>query len=227
MPSLAHVLREVRRRSNRSQSELAELLGQHQATISYRETGRTAAVPTTELERLVELTGQELALRADGWHVLDPPDPFPPNADRDGALPAAGRAVGVPILGEAGAGPARLNLDRPDEWLDVVAAWRNRIDGVIRIVGNSMAPRLWDGDYLGIRLQDAWPPTGQVAVVQVEPEGALFVKLFGGLSGGLVVLSGANRLASGILTFPEGECRMRGVGWGRFTPGLLGGDGEA
>lgn len=130
------------------------------SSISKIENGK-ADIPTSKVvafARALETTTAYL-LGADSDEVTVPPgfQPMP----KMSSIPRVGRiACGEPILAEE-------NIEAHDS---VPSAWR--ADFTLVCVGDSMAPRIQDGDLVAVRKQDE-VENGEVAAVRIDNEATL------------------------------------------------------
>jgi SOS-response transcriptional repressor LexA len=217
MPTLGAALRAVRERYNESQRAFSERLGLSAPAISLRESDKVG-VPTDDLQRLVQLTGISLMVTPDGWQVVEPPDQFPANPDRDERYVVRPNE-GLALLGRVGAGPARVVNGVVEEWVDLTRQVAHQVDVVLRVDGDSMEPFLQDGDLVGVRLGGHIVP-GDVVVAEVGHERAILVKVYRGFdNAGREMLQSLNPPWQ-IITL-EHEDRIRGPAWSLTRLGPL------
>lgn len=217
MPSsLGTALADVRSRLGQSQNALAEQLGVRQATVSMRERG-AVGLTITELERFVAKTGHALVLTPEGWDPVELPRP-----DLLPRIPDEWPEQMASVLGGAAAGVGVLNDQLAEREVWALADWLERIDGLVRVKGNSMEPLLKDGDLVGVQ-PEVEPRVGDVVVVEYpEQEGEIVVKLWAGYSpdGRWAGLTGLNPPGIFIHCRPE-AIRVRGKALGLFRDGAF------
>ena len=138
-----------------SAEAVAEKLGVSPATIYRYENGDIEKVPGKQLEPISKVLQTTPAFLM-GWEESNPlPPGFSP-------LPAMKQ---WPVLGATACGQP-LNRETPDETVEAPADIN--ADVVFRCVGDSMInTRIFDGDYVFIRLQPA-VENGQLAVVRLD-----------------------------------------------------------
>lgn len=148
-------LKFLRKEAGLSQAELAEKISVHQTLISQIE--RESIVPS-------------------GSTLLDLADFFGVSADyllgRDAEGEHAESAYRVPVLGRVAAGLPLLADEEIIDWEELPNAWRLKGDyfGLV-IKGQSMEPRMCEGDVVIIRKQESCE-SGQTAIVMVNGDEA-------------------------------------------------------
>ncbi|MFD6563333.1 helix-turn-helix domain-containing protein [Micromonospora profundi] len=118
-------LRDLRRRVDLSQRELADRSGVPKSTLARIEAGRGAGPAFRTVERLVRAAGGELAVRLPGVEPrLDEPDAEGQRAARTGAVRARADESGDELRDEAGRRyPAHLDVRRVMTLKDWPGAW--------------------------------------------------------------------------------------------------------
>lgn len=217
MATLAEAVREARVGAGLTQVGLAKLLGKHPTSIVHREAGKSD-VSGVELAKLAQVTRARFVVTADGWSVIGPDDALPDNPDRDSPYAVPGPDEGIPIAGWAGAGEPAAVLDQPEEWLDVTREWRNKVDGVIQIEGDSMSPFIRNGDFVGLRKSATAHPGDIVGVLDLRGQ-EMIVKVFWGCrANGEMVLVSYNPESSPMF-YAAGTAEIIGTVWGVWRPG--------
>lgn len=96
--------------------------------------------------------------------ILDDPPPIPPGFE---PLP---EMVQVPLIGSIACGSPILAEGNIDSYVGIPAAWR--ADFALTCHGDSMAPKICDGDIVCIRKQATVEP-GEIAAVRIGEEATL------------------------------------------------------
>jgi len=227
------LIRLMRLKAGLEQEQLARLAGVSQSTVSRWESGllRPAPKQAAALMDFVDagsdgaLAGARQALAS--WlntpadATAGTPDPVVQQIERAlsalaGVPPPVYDAL-IPYFADvaAGLGEAQEQRSLPRRWLEVPRGLYESDSGcyALRVVGDSMAPRLLAGDIVVV--SPAAPLVdGCVVAAYVEPDGDV-VKLYRQLPGGVVLLEPANpaypciKLGNGS----EREARI----WGRVV----------
>lgn len=147
-------LKELRKAAGLSQQELADALSVHQTLISQIE--REVVVPSGQL--MVELA-----------------DYFGVSTDyllgRD-EVDAAPKSFFVPVLGRVAAGLPLFVAEDIIDWEELPEAWKRQGDYFcLEIHGQSMEPRMCEGDIVVVRKQDTCE-SGDTAIVLVNGDEA-------------------------------------------------------
>ena len=169
-----------------SQKAVGDRLGVDQSVVSHREHGRRR-VPASDLERLVEMTGQGLILTPRGWDIVEPPDPLAPPPETHYSETHE-LVVDIPVFGIS-----------EDRWAEAVAQgqlnvcqrWQRTIDGVLEIQDDAMAPLLQVGDWVGVILGAEFV-IDDVVVASVGKKRSLVVRVYSGDDDGHPVLIATN-----------------------------------
>lgn len=172
-------IRTLRKKHGMTQAELAHNLHVHQTAVSQWEKGRT--VPDIEqMKELSILFGVPMECIADVQAI-------PSGANMN--LPAPKRGIKIPILGNVAAGiplEAITDIEDYEEISEEMAAGGEYV--ALRIHGDSMEPRMLDGDVVIVRVQETIE-SGETAIVLVNggeatckrikksPEGIMLIAL--------------------------------------------------
>jgi repressor LexA len=222
---VALLLRVVRLRAGCEQGELGQRLGVSQATVSRWERGQLAP----SLEQAQAWLGACDAPAAAGAAVLDYLSAGG-DQERDAAVVAAQQALltlvrggelgydtSVPYFADvaAGIGEAQEQRSAPRRYLQVPAQLLARDPGcyALRVVGDSMAPALTEGDIV-IVSPAATLHDGCIVAAFVEPDGDV-VKAYHELPGGGVELQPLNP-AYPAIKLHNGSGREGRI-WGRVV----------
>ena len=152
---LADRLRELRKKHNLTQAEVAKKLYIGQGAVSAWENGRSTP-PTDKLQEIAAI-----------YHVNLSELLGTPNADN-----VKSRGVKIPVLGRVQAGIPASAIEEVLDYEEIPAdmAARGEYFGLI-VRGDSMSPRILDGDVVIVRAQPD-VESGEVAVVAVNGDNA-------------------------------------------------------
>jgi repressor LexA len=156
MAQFKDMLKYYRKIAGLSQVELAEKLGLSPSTISMYEVGKRQ--PDFETEEAI----------ADFFNV-------DLNTLRGKDIEQGGRGRTIPIYGRVAAGIPVEAIENIVDYEEIPAHWVGEYGGLV-VVGDSMAPRILDGDYLIVRRQDD-ADSGDVVVAFVNGIDATCKKL--------------------------------------------------
>lgn len=156
MAQFKDMLKYYRKVAGLAQVELAEKLGLSPSTISMYEVGKRQ--PDFETEEAI----------ADFFNV-------DLNTLRGKDLEQGGRGRTIPIYGRVAAGIPVEAIENIVDYEEIPAHWVGEYGGLV-VVGDSMAPRILDGDYLIVRRQDD-ADSGDVVVAFVNGQDATCKKL--------------------------------------------------
>lgn len=167
------VLRELRKKKQLTQAELAKLTGLTVSAISMYENGNRE--PNFEtLEVFADFFNVDMNFlldkkRASPAAPQDAPAPLSSDRRKIARIPVLGRvAAGIPI-------EAIENIeDYEERYISVLEDPHDYF--ALRIVGHSMEPRIWDGDVVIVHKQDD-VDSGQIAVVLVNGDDATVKQL--------------------------------------------------
>lgn len=143
--------------------DVAKIVGVSRQTLSRYENGIISNIPSDKIELLAKAL-QTTPGYLMGWETEPGFDPFDiPGIERP-------KWQRVPLLGEIACGEPILAEENIEEYVSVSAGVN--CDFVLRCKGDSMAPRLLDGDLVMIRQQ---PDVcdGQIAAVLIDNEATL------------------------------------------------------
>lgn len=167
--SFGEILKEIRINRDLTQDQMAELLGTSKQVISRYEKGQRAPKITIAQEYasklglpLSYLLGDQMPQTLDTGDIppYAIPNPFTRRVPRVGSV-----ACGLPILAEE-------NIEgydcTPESW---------RSDFTLICKGDSMAPKIMDGDLVAVRCQPE-VERGQIAVVLVDGEEATLKRVY-------------------------------------------------
>ncbi len=151
-------IRQLRNAKGMKQSDLANQLNVRANTISNWENEKSYPDPAS-LQKLSEILGTSID------YLLG------------GKLPPKGEGIRIPVLGDVAAGiPIEAITDIVDyEEIDAAMAATGEFLG-LRIKGDSMEPRMMDGDVVIVRKQDT-AETGDTVVVLVNGDSATVKKI--------------------------------------------------
>ncbi len=157
MPNFNSVLRQLRKENDLTQSELAKKLGLAASTIGMYERGEREP----DFETLERIAGFFCV----NMNFLLGKDNTPPAGKK---IPVLGKvAAGIPIT-------AVENILDYEEISSDMAASGEYV--ALQIKGQSMEPRMYDGDIVIVRVQDT-VEQGEIAVVMVNGEEATVKKV--------------------------------------------------
>lgn len=144
-----------------SQTALADMIGESKQTVYKYESGIISNIPSDKVESIAEVLNVPPAWIM-GWENDSQPippgfEPLPPMdlVPRVGAI-----ACGAPILAE----------ENIEDYDSVPSDWR--VDFTLVCKGDSMAPRILDGDLVAIHRQ-LEVETGEIAAVRIGNEATL------------------------------------------------------
>lgn len=151
-------LRELRKARRMTQSEVAKIVGIGQSGYSFWENGRSK-IDDASLKKLAGFYGVTVD------YILG------------GDAPAEISTVRIPVLGDVAAGiPIEAITDIVDyEEIDAALAATGEFFG-LRVKGDSMEPRMMEGDVVIVRKQDC-AETGDTVVVLVNGDSATVKKI--------------------------------------------------
>ena len=157
-------IKELRKKRNISQDKLSRLLNVHQTAISQWETGRTLP----DSESLIKIAD-----------ALDTTVDYLLGND----LPEREKGVRIPVIGNSAAGlpidaiQEYIDDNDPDSWEEISESMAATGDYVaIKIKGDSMEPRIMEGDIIIVRLQND-VDSGDTAIVLVNGDEATCKKI--------------------------------------------------
>lgn len=161
MLELYRNIRRLRKELGMSQEELAKKTGySDRSSIAKIEAGN------------IDLTQTKIKLFADVLGT-DPVELMGWSDDEDFYEEASGRTI--PIYGRVAAGIPVEAIENIVDYEEIPAHWAGEYGGLV-VAGDSMAPRILDGDYLIVRRQDD-ADSGDVVVAFVNGQDATCKKL--------------------------------------------------
>lgn len=158
MDDIAKRLLETIQKRQMTYGDLAAKTGIAKSAIQRYATGETKKIPLPRLEALADALGVSAAYLM-GWDEPSPASrPLPA-----GLLPVVKRRI--PIIGHVAAGVPIMAEREYEEYED--DTYGISCDYVLRVEGDSMEPRVLDGDVVYVRQQPD-VDDGQIAVVGVD-----------------------------------------------------------
>lgn len=159
---LQNVLKLLRKQANLSQVEVAQALNMSQVAVSSYERG-TREPDLATLRRIADLYGVSVD------YLLDTRKPkHPTKKIRIYGEIAAGQPIGAMDTSD---------FDDPRDWCEIPADMADKADYfALRIKGDSMAPRMQEGDIVIVKRQPC-ADSGDVCVVLVDNENATCKKI--------------------------------------------------
>lgn len=157
MDDIAKRLLETIQKRQMTYGDLATKTGIAKSAIQRYATGETKKIPLPRLEALADALGVSAAYLM-GWDEPSPARPLP-----TGLLPVVKRRI--PILGHVAAGVPIMAEREYEEYED--DTYGISCDYVLRVEGDSMEPRVQNGDVVYVREQPD-VDDGQIAVVGVD-----------------------------------------------------------
>lgn len=149
-----------------TQQQLADVIGMSKSTINMYERGEREPGLETQ-ERIADFFNVDLDYllgRSDRTTVVAPAKPIPPGLE---PLP---EMATVPLIGDIACGTPITAEQNVVDRINVPAAWR--ADYALTCHGDSMAPKIQDGDIVCVRCQQT-VENGEVAVVLIDGEATL------------------------------------------------------
>lgn len=157
--SIAENIKKLRDEHDLSQAELGKIAGVSDKAVSTWELG-TKTPRMGAVEKMAAYFGVPKSAILDDVDSQSIPRGFEP-------LPKMAR---VPLIGDIACGTPITAEENIKEYIGVPAAWR--ADFALRCHGDSMAPKICDGDIVCIRKQ-CEVETGQIAAVRIGDEATL------------------------------------------------------
>ncbi len=162
---------ELRKAHGYSQASLGKALGAAQNTISNWEKGNREPDNDTLL-RMSEIFGVSVDVilgREPETKHADKPFPFSGGTQR---LTRKDELSYIPILGRVPGGAPLSAVTDIEGLIDIPAEWTRSADYfALRIKGESMEPRIWDGDLVIVRRQEECA-SGDICIVGINGEDA-------------------------------------------------------
>ncbi|MBQ9534328.1 MAG: helix-turn-helix domain-containing protein [Clostridia bacterium] len=163
--SIGANIRQARRRAGLTLEELAGHVGLSRQTLSRYENGVISNIPHRTLEAMAEKLGVAPEVLM-GW--AEPPQSFNPNVSQSGNLVTFRILAGV-SAGYEGFAYEYDGDERETLPLAMIRGFPASECCLLRVSGNSMAPRICDGDRVLVHLQSS-VDSGEVAVMIYEGE---------------------------------------------------------
>lgn len=160
-------IRSRRKEIGKSVDQIADELGKNRATVYRYESSDIKKMPLDVLEPLARVLHTTPGYLM-GW-TEDPADIGNDAAIPDGFIPVPDM-VSVPLIGSIACGTPILAEENIKQYIGIPAAWR--ADFALECHGDSMAPKICDGDIVCIRKQSE-VETGQIAAVRIGEEATL------------------------------------------------------
>ena len=152
------ILKKLREEHGLSQAELARRIGVGQSTVGMWENGKNKP-EFSNLEKLSEIFGV-------------PTDYLIGKNDFWGSTPESTGGVWIPVLGRVAAGVPIQAIEEIEDYEEITKEMARKGEYfALRVKGDSMEPRITDGDVVIVRQQDDCD-TGDTAIVIVNGEEA-------------------------------------------------------
>lgn len=158
-----------------TQGELGERLGLNKSTIQRYETGQVAKIKLPILESIaceLNVSAAYLALKTDN------PDTTSQSIESNAMILPQEKIRMIPVYESVSAGfgafPDNYILDYIPLFISNDEEARNTL--CIKVQGNSMYPKIEDGDFIQVLKQD-WCESGKVAVVLIDDEDSVLKKI--------------------------------------------------
>lgn len=162
---LQHELKRLREERRISQAELAQAIGVHPSAVAMYETGKTKP-RYDNLQKIADYFGVSVGvITGDGPKYTKIPSDYvgynAPNSN-------ANSATRIPVLGRVQAGVPLTAVQEVLGWEEIDSDMTMRGEYfALQLQGDSMAPRMLEGDVVIVRQQDH-AETGDVAIVLVD-----------------------------------------------------------
>lgn len=164
-------IRKLRKEKGISVDKLAELIGKDRATVYRYESQDIEKMPTSVLEPLAKALGTTPAYLM-GWNETE-------NKSNDNLNPLPKENIYMrPLYDSVAAG---LGVPAVNQIVSYIPTFINNVSEKdkyiwVRVEGDSMAPKIENGDKILIRLQDS-VDSGQIGVVLIDGEDAVVKKI--------------------------------------------------
>ena len=156
-------IKQLRLQNNMTLEELGDKVGVGKSTVRKWETGAIANMRRDKISKLAEALGTTVS-DIMGLYEGDPSAP-PPGFQ---AMPAM--AAATPLIGDIACGTPILAEENISRYLPTPLHWH--ADFALLCRGDSMAPRILDGDLVAIR-KVPQVENGQIAAVRIDDEATL------------------------------------------------------
>lgn len=168
MANFASTIKHLRTERGITQEQLAAMLKVSRSTIGMYETG--SREPDFETcEAIADIFNVDMDYLM-GRSNVERKNPITPTAIIPSGFSPLPQMDQVPLIGSIACGTPILAEENIKQYIGVPAAWR--ADFALECHGDSMAPRICDGDIVCIRKQ-AEVETGQIAAVRIGEEATL------------------------------------------------------
>lgn len=162
-------IRTLRKAGGMTQSELAELLNTTKQNIFKYENGIVTNIPSDKIEKMAEIFGVSPA-KLMGWDDKE-------QSNLSAVLPAS-NIYQIPVFATVSAGFGAYACNDVLEYIPVVITNPYDVDDTIgiRVRGDSMYPKIEDGDIIIVRKQES-VDNGSVAVLLLDGDEGLVKKV--------------------------------------------------
>lgn len=168
MANFASTIKHLRTERGITQEQLAAMLKVSRSTIGMYETG--SREPDFETcEAIADIFNVDMDYLM-GRSNVERKNPITPTTIIPSGFSPLPQMDQVPLIGSIACGTPILAEENIKQYIGVPAAWR--ADFALECHGDSMAPRICDGDIVCIRKQ-AEVETGQIAAVRIGEEATL------------------------------------------------------
>ena len=147
---------EARKNKKITRKEIADFLGVHETTIKRYEDGDTKKLPTDRLEKIAKYLNTSIDYLM-GW---------------EDEAKESNQGIKVPVLGAVPAGIPISAIEDIIDYEEIPQSWSNQGDFFgLRIKGNSMYPKLENGDVVIVKKQST-ADNGDVVIAMVNGDDA-------------------------------------------------------
>lgn len=164
-------IKQARDSKSLSQEELGSQLGLNKSTIQRYESGQVQRIKLPILENMAKILGVNPS-----WLVLKSNDPIPIKSNISGAI--SDRIYQVPVFETVSAGFGAYAVNEIVDYIPVTI--RNPADVedtiAIKVSGDSMYPKIEDGDIIVVRRQTS-VDSGNIGVVLLDNEEGLVKRI--------------------------------------------------
>lgn len=168
MANFSSVIKRLRVERGITQEQLASMLKISRSTVGMYETG--SREPDFEtLEAIADIFNVDVDYLM-GRSLVERKHPVTPSSVIPSGFIPVPDMVSVPLIGSIACGTPILAEENIKQYIGIPAAWR--ADFALECHGDSMAPKICDGDIVCIRKQSE-VETGQIAAVRIGEEATL------------------------------------------------------
>lgn len=147
---------EARKNKKITRKEIADFLGVHETTIKRYEDGDTKKLPTDRLEKIAKYLNTSIDYLM-GW---------------EDEAKESNQGIKIPVLGAVPAGIPITAIEDIIDYEEIPQSWSNQGDFFgLRIKGNSMYPKLENGDVVIVKKQST-ADNGDVVIAMVNGDDA-------------------------------------------------------